>query len=65
MSRNRWAVRALDEKADEDEAAMQENAEAIAQREAMKSVAFPDQGAKCKHVQKGFFCYQCGTTRWA
>lgn len=64
MSFNKWLVRAAESQAELDEAETRERAEQIVEREILKKVAFPDQGEKCKHVQKGQFCYMCNRKRW-
>lgn len=64
MSFNKWVVLACRGQFELERAEAREKADVIAEREALQKAAFPDQGEKCGHVQKGQFCYQCSATRW-
>jgi hypothetical protein len=65
LSLNRWGIRAMVQQADLEEAEAREQEQAIAERERVRSAAFP-QGPKCPCVgiPSGGYCYRCNTKKW-
>jgi hypothetical protein len=64
LSLNRWGIRAMVQQADLEEAEAREQEQAIAERERVRSAAFPQGPAKCNHVVKGQWCYRCDKKKW-